>query len=197
MAHVAERHETYTTSFDAFRRTPAFGQGPLADAREAAFGRFLRGVDVAEVSEHHVDRKIGKLPVEVRELVDVHQELDVPAERLHLYREPAQVVERQDAPAFLEVDDVDPHAAHARLVQRLELSRVDVVRHHCYPAQALVDAAPERLFWGTDWPHVFIKTAMPEDKSLLGLLEHWVPERAMRKRILVDQPAQLYGFTRP
>ena len=41
MAHVAERHETYTTSFDAFRRTPAFGQGPLADAREAAFGRFL------------------------------------------------------------------------------------------------------------------------------------------------------------
>jgi 2-pyrone-4,6-dicarboxylate lactonase len=64
-------------------------------------------------------------------------------------------------------------------------------------AQALVNAAPQRLVWGTDWPHVFIKTAMPQDKKLLGLLEHWVPDREMRKRILVDQPAELYGFTRP
>jgi 2-pyrone-4,6-dicarboxylate lactonase len=63
-------------------------------------------------------------------------------------------------------------------------------------ARALVDAAPERLLWGTDWPHVFIKTAMPQDKKLLGLLEHWVPDREMRKRILVDHPAELYGFTR-
>lgn len=64
-------------------------------------------------------------------------------------------------------------------------------------ARALVDAAPQRLVWGTDWPHVFIKTAMPEDRKLLGLLEHWVPDREMRKRILVDHPAKLYGFTRP
>ena len=64
-------------------------------------------------------------------------------------------------------------------------------------AQALVDAAPGRLVWGTDWPHVFIKTAMPEDKKLLALLEHWVPNKALRKRVLVDNPAQLYGFTRP
>ena len=64
-------------------------------------------------------------------------------------------------------------------------------------AAALVDAAPERLLWGTDWPHVFIKTAMPDDRKLLSLLEHWVPDRRMRKRILVEHPAALYGFTRP
>ena len=64
-------------------------------------------------------------------------------------------------------------------------------------ARALVDAAPQRLLWGTDWPHVFIKTAMPEDRQLLGLLEHWVPDERLRRRILVDQPAELYGFTRP
>jgi predicted TIM-barrel fold metal-dependent hydrolase len=64
-------------------------------------------------------------------------------------------------------------------------------------AQALVDAAPERLLWGTDWPHVFIKTAMPEDRKLFSLFEHWVPDKAMRKRILVDNPAHLYDFTRP
>jgi predicted TIM-barrel fold metal-dependent hydrolase len=64
-------------------------------------------------------------------------------------------------------------------------------------AQALVDAAPQRLLWGTDWPHVFIKTAMPQDKKLLALLEHWVPDAALRTRILADHPAQLYDFTRP
>jgi predicted TIM-barrel fold metal-dependent hydrolase len=41
---------------------------------------------------------------------------------------------------------------------------------------------------------VFIKTAMPEDRRLLGLLEHWVPDEAKRRRILVDNPATLYGF---
>jgi predicted TIM-barrel fold metal-dependent hydrolase len=64
-------------------------------------------------------------------------------------------------------------------------------------AQALVDAAPKRLVWGTDWPHVFIKTAMPEDRKLLALLDHWVPDAAMRQRILTEQPAELYRFTRP
>lgn len=64
-------------------------------------------------------------------------------------------------------------------------------------AAALVDAAPERLLWGTDWPHVFIKTALPDDRKLPALFEHWVPDRRMRKRILVEHPARLYGFTRP
>jgi 2-pyrone-4,6-dicarboxylate lactonase len=64
-------------------------------------------------------------------------------------------------------------------------------------AKALVDAAPGRLLWGTDWPHVFIKTAMPQAQKLLALLEHWVPDKAARKRILVDNPTELYDFTRP
>ncbi|MEO7189768.1 MAG: SufD family Fe-S cluster assembly protein, partial [Vicinamibacterales bacterium] len=41
MTQLAERHGTYTAGFDAFRRTPAFGQGGLAGARESAFNRFL------------------------------------------------------------------------------------------------------------------------------------------------------------
>ena len=61
-------------------------------------------------------------------------------------------------------------------------------------ARALLDAAPQRLLWGTDWPHVFIKTAMPEDRRLLGLLEHWVPDAVQRRRILVENPATLYQF---
>jgi 2-pyrone-4,6-dicarboxylate lactonase len=61
-------------------------------------------------------------------------------------------------------------------------------------AQALVNGAPERLVWGTDWPHVFIKTAMPDDKKLLALFERWVPDERQRRRILVDNPARLYNF---
>jgi 2-pyrone-4,6-dicarboxylate lactonase len=61
-------------------------------------------------------------------------------------------------------------------------------------AQALVAAAPERLLWGSDWPHVFIKTAVPDDRKLLALFERWVPDEKARRRILVDNPAQLYSF---
>jgi 2-pyrone-4,6-dicarboxylate lactonase len=61
-------------------------------------------------------------------------------------------------------------------------------------AARLVQAAPERLLWGSDWPHVMVKTGMPGDGALLDLLATWVPDAGTRCRILVDNPAQLYGF---
>ena len=61
-------------------------------------------------------------------------------------------------------------------------------------AQALVQAAPERLLWGSDWPHVFVKTAMPNDGDLFDVFSKWVPDAALRKRILVDNPAAVYDF---
>ena len=61
-------------------------------------------------------------------------------------------------------------------------------------AHALVAAAPERLLWGTDWPHVMIKKRMPNDGDLADLLLEWVPDAEVRKKILVDNPCALYGF---
>ncbi len=61
-------------------------------------------------------------------------------------------------------------------------------------AQALVAAVPDRLVWGTDWPHVMLDTAMPNTALFADLLMTWVPDAATRKRILVDNPARLYGF---
>ena len=61
-------------------------------------------------------------------------------------------------------------------------------------AFALVDTAPQRLVWGTDWPHVIVKTRMPNDGDIADLLGHWVPDVAVRNRILVDNAALLYGF---
>lgn len=61
-------------------------------------------------------------------------------------------------------------------------------------AHALVEAAPSRVVWGTDWPHVMVKGAMPNDGALCDLLQQWVPGAAQRARVLVDNPATLYGF---
>lgn len=61
-------------------------------------------------------------------------------------------------------------------------------------AHALVAAAPDRLVWGSDWPHVMLETAMPNTGLFADLLATWVPDEAVRTRILVDNPARLYGF---
>ena len=61
-------------------------------------------------------------------------------------------------------------------------------------AQAVVEAAPERIVWGSDWPHVVYWKSMPNDGDLLNELAVWVPDAAVRNRILVDNPARLYGF---
>ena len=62
-------------------------------------------------------------------------------------------------------------------------------------AQAYVKAAPERLVWASDWPHPTEKAdAKPDDAILFDLLADWAPDEAIRNRILVDNPAALYGF---
>ena len=61
-------------------------------------------------------------------------------------------------------------------------------------ARALLEANPERVIWGTDWPHVIIKTPMPNDGDLADLLSDWIPDAKLREQVLVRNPARLYGF---
>ena len=74
-------------------------------------------------------------------------------------------------------------------------------------ARALIAANPERIVWGTDWPHPNSE-AMPgygamdvrpftqiDDARLLNQLPVWAPDAATRKKILVENPARLYGFS--
>jgi len=60
---------------------------------------------------------------------------------------------------------------------------------------ALVRANPERLVWGTDWPHVGLKRDMPDVGRLVDLFAAWVEGDGLRRKILVENPARLYGFT--
>jgi predicted TIM-barrel fold metal-dependent hydrolase len=63
-------------------------------------------------------------------------------------------------------------------------------------AHALVAAAPDRLVWGSDWPHVLLDSTMPNDGDLVDQIAVWVPDADIRHRILVDNAERLYGFER-
>ncbi|MBL8834845.1 MAG: amidohydrolase family protein [Alphaproteobacteria bacterium] len=60
-------------------------------------------------------------------------------------------------------------------------------------ARALARAAPERCVWASNWPHPGI-VPRPDDAALVDLLADWAPDERARTRILVDNPAKLYGF---
>ncbi|CAG2147203.1 amidohydrolase family protein [Cupriavidus plantarum] len=60
-------------------------------------------------------------------------------------------------------------------------------------AQALIEAGPDRVVWGSDWPHVAVAD-MPDTGALRNLLAKWAPDAAMRHRILVANPQRLYDF---
>ncbi len=61
--------------------------------------------------------------------------------------------------------------------------------------KAYVKNAPERLVWGTDWPHPTVTGTKPDNVALLNLLLDWVPDEDARVRILVSNPEKLYGFS--
>lgn len=61
--------------------------------------------------------------------------------------------------------------------------------------QAIVEAAPDQVVWGSDWPHVgHTDESRPNIQDLLRLFWDCVPDEAVRRKILVENPTRLYGF---
>jgi len=60
----------------------------------------------------------------------------------------------------------------------------------------LIRRAPDRMLWGSDWPHPSYFNPMPNDGDLVDQLLEWAPDEAVRKAILVDNPAFLFGFSK-
>lgn len=84
-----------------------------------------------------------------------------------------------------------------------KVSGADRINPGCAPyyevdpfAAALLKANPDQVVWGSDWPHInyFEPHWMPDDGVLLNLLARWLPDEAARERVLVSNPARLYGF---
>ncbi|MCZ6637105.1 MAG: amidohydrolase family protein [Alphaproteobacteria bacterium] len=61
-------------------------------------------------------------------------------------------------------------------------------------AGPLVEARPDRIIWGTNWPHPTFDVPVPDDADLLDFLAAAVPDEGHRHKILVDNPARLYGW---
>ena len=83
----------------------------------------------------------------------------------------------------------------AKLSGAHRLSRDAPDYHDARPFhEALVRANPKRLLWGGDWPHPRVEGEMPDAGHLFELFQLWTPDRAIQHRILVTNPAKLYGF---
>lgn len=61
-------------------------------------------------------------------------------------------------------------------------------------AQALIEAAPDRVMWGTDWPHPNKYVVNPNDGDLVDAFGDWVTDETLRRKIMVDTPAAFYRF---
>ena len=61
-------------------------------------------------------------------------------------------------------------------------------------AACLIEEAVDQLVWGSDWPHVCVKTSMPNDGKLLDLLSVWSKQSEIHHKILVENPTRLYDF---
>jgi len=60
-------------------------------------------------------------------------------------------------------------------------------------AERLIQAAPDRVLWGTDWPHPNISKDMPDDGGLVDLMFRFCTDPVLRQKLLIDNPLKLYG----
>jgi len=141
-----------------------------------------------------------------------HVQVNAPPENLVeilpiLERLPCPVV--FDHLAHIPVDQGPSHPLFARVVKMLDARKAWVKVSAAYIdsktggptyadtsaiARAYVKAAPDRLVWGSDWPHPTAQDNKPDDAVLFDLLLDWAPDERVRHRILVENPAALYGF---
>ena len=154
-------------------------------------------------SLEQVARKIAALGWHIQLLID-GRALSELASRLRALPVPIVIDHMGHAPAALGSDHPGFQALLALLKEgrcwvklsgayRTSAERVpyrDVVQI----AGALIESGPDRVVWGTDWPHPAFEGAMPNDADLLDLVPSWTNDAVLQRKILVDNPAALYGF---
>ena len=179
-----ELHAMHAAGVRGLRFNVLFGGGVGFDALETLAAR------IAPLGWH------VQFLMDVRHLPDIMPrliKLPVPCVFDHMGHMP--VAEGQDHPGFKALlEGVRHHGWWAKLsgAYRISEGRDDYADVTPW-AQALLAAAPDRMVWGSDWPHVAIEH-MPNTGHLRNLLARWVPDEAMRHRVLVTNPEVLYDF---
>ena len=166
--------------------------------------RFLAAVERVKNRNWHIQLYTG-LPM-ISALKDSFAASPVPVVFDHFGG--AQAALGVDQPGFADlVELVKSGKAYVKISGAYRASKLGPDFADAAPlARALIAANPDRIVWGTDWPHPDSSTVpgrkttdvaplfQIDDGRLLNQLPVWAPEAAIRKKILVDNPAQLYGF---
>jgi len=132
---------------------------------------------------------------DIVELMPVFSALKVPMSIAHFAYQPASAGVK--APGFHALIELARRGntwikiSGANRVSARDLPPYDDVKPM---ARALIEAAPERIMWGTDWPHPNKYVANPNDGDLVDAFGDWVRDEGMRRKVMVDSPAAFYRF---
>ena len=186
----AELRAWHEAGIRGIRLTPLFGGEPSFDhlrtlaERIAPLGWHMLYMPSGQKSWAEIGPRLPDLPVEV--VLD------------HFAWRGWDVAEGTDQPGFrLLLDLAKSGRCWVKLAGPSRFGKSPAPEHaDTQPyARALIAARPDRMIWGTDWPHVRVwDYPMPDDAALADLLAEWAPDAATRKAILADNPAKLYGF---
>jgi len=132
---------------------------------------------------------------DILELMPVFKKHTVPMSIAHFAYQPAKAgVSAPGFQALLELVRLGNtwiKISGANRVSATDLPPYDDVKPM---AQALIEAAPDHIVWGTDWPHPNKYEVNPNDGDLVDAFGDWVTDETMRRRIMVDNPAKFYRF---
>ncbi len=132
---------------------------------------------------------------DILDLMPIFEALAVPMSIAHFAYQPATAGVAapgfQALVALVRAGNTWIKISGANRVSETDLPPYDDVRPM---AEALIEAAPDRIMWGTDWPHPNKYEANPNDGDLVDAFGDWVGDEAMRRKIMVDTPAAFYRF---
>ena len=164
------RHLSGPPNFDRVHR--------IADKIEGLGWHLVIYIEAQDIIEFGADLRKFKLPVVFDHMVRIKVADGLEAEPFKLLLD------------FMRNEDVWVKISCAERLSQMGAPYDDVVPF----AQAVIDTNPDRALWGTDWPHPNLWEGMPDEGTLVDLIPRYASDAETQHKLLVDNPAALYGF---
>lgn len=190
-AVLTERDDAYLQKLhDAGVRGARFTRGGLGISLSAA----EQARAFARVKELGWYVKVQPEPDGIAAQLATFEALDVPVLLDHMGRaDPSRGDGDPSLARMLELFERDNFWVMLSLSEKI--SKIGAPWDDVVPlARRLIEAAPDRCVWGSDWPHPVSMKQPPNEGALLELLYRFTPDAATRQKVLVDNPARFFGF---
>lgn len=183
---IGERRDMHRLGVRGYRMSTVVGGGVGFDRLEAL------AAEAAELGWHLVLH--FRRAAEMVELAARLQALQVDYVLDHMGR--IRGDEGVDSPGFRALAELlDGGRAWAKLASLYRLSSQPYPHADMLPMiHEVARRWPDRIIWGSNWPHPICDVPMPNDGDLVDLIPLWVPDAQVQHKMLVDNPARLYGF---